>query len=46
MKHFGKVLTDIVMPDMQTSEAESTLELNFIIGKIKHTVKRVRKEKP
>ena len=46
MKHFGKVLTDIVMPDMQTSETESTLELNFIIGKIKHTVKRVRKEKP
>ena len=44
MEHFGKVLTDIVMPDLQTSETESTLELNFIIGKLKHTVKRVRKE--
>ena len=43
MKHFGEVLTDIVMPDMETSETESSLELNFIIGKIKHTVKRVRK---
>ena len=45
MQHFGEVLTDIVMPDLQTSETESSLEINFFIGKIKHTVKRVRKEK-
>lgn len=45
MKHFGEVLSDIVMPDLQTAETESTLELNFFIGKIKHTVKRVKKEK-
>ena len=45
MKHFGEVLSDIVMPDLKTSETESALELNFIIGKIKHTVKRVKKEK-
>lgn len=45
MKHFGDVLTDIVMPDLQTSETESSLEINFIIGKIKHTVKRVKREK-
>ena len=44
MQHFGEVLTDIVMPDMQTPETESSLEINFFIGKIKHTVKRVRKE--
>ena len=44
VKHFGDVLTDIVMPDLQTSETESSLEINFFIGKIKHTVKRVRKE--
>ena len=44
MKHFGEVLTDIVMPDMETSETESSLEINFIIGKLKHSVKRVRKE--
>ncbi len=46
MKHFGDVLTDIVMPDLTVAETESTLELNFIIGKIKHTVKRVKKEEP
>lgn len=45
MQHFGEMLTDIVMPDLETSETESSLELNFIIGKIKHTVKRVKKEK-
>lgn len=43
MNHFGEVLTDIVMPDLETSETESSLEINFLIGKIKHTVKRVRK---
>lgn len=43
MKHFGNVLTDIVMPDLETRETESSLEINFVIGKLKHTVKRVRK---
>ena len=45
IQQFGELLTDIVMPDLQTSETESSLEINFFIGKIKHTVKRVRKEK-
>ena len=44
MQHFGEVLTDIVMPDLETSETESSLEINFIIGKITHTVKRVKKD--
>jgi len=44
IQHFGEVLADIVMPDLQTSETESSLEINFFIGKLKHTVKRVRKE--
>lgn len=44
IQHFGDVLTDLVMPDLQTQETESSLEINFFIGKIKHTVKRVRKE--
>lgn len=44
MHHFGEVLTDIVMPDLETSETESSLEINFLIGKIKHTVKRVKRE--
>ena len=44
MHHFGEMLTDIVMPDLETSEIESSLEINFIIGKITHTVKRVKKD--
>ena len=45
MQKLGEVISDIVMPDPETSETESTLELNFFIGKIKHTVKRVKKNK-
>ena len=44
MDHFGDMLADIVMPDLQTNETESSLEINFFIGKLKHTVKRVRKD--
>lgn len=44
MKHFGDVLTSIVMPDLETTETESSLEINFIIGKIKHTVKRTKRK--
>lgn len=44
MHHFGEVLTDIVMPDLETTETESSIEINFIIGKISHTVKRVKKD--
>lgn len=43
MRHFGESLSEIVMPDLETTETESTLELNFLIGKIKHTVKRVKR---
>ena len=43
LRRFGEVISDIVMPDLETSETESTLELNFFIGKIKHTVKRIKK---
>lgn len=43
MHRFSELITDIVMPELETSETESTLELNFLIGKIKHTVKRVRR---
>ncbi len=43
MQHFGSLLSDIVMPDLETTETESSLELNFFIGKIKHTVKRIKK---
>ena len=43
MRHFGEILTDIVMPDLETVETESSLELNFLIGKLKHTVKRIKR---
>lgn len=44
MNHFGEILSEIVMPDIETTETESTLEINFFIGKIKHTVKRIKKK--
>lgn len=43
MHRFSELLSDIVMPDLETTETESTLELNFFIGKIKHTVKRIKR---
>lgn len=43
IQQFGEMLTDIVMPDLETSETESSLEINFLIGKLKHSVKRIRK---
>jgi len=46
LHHFGKTLADIVMPDLDTVETESSLELNFLVGKIKHTVRRVKRKQP
>jgi len=46
MHRFGEALADIVMPDLATAETESSLELNFLVGKLKHTVRRVNKAKP
>ena len=46
LKRFGEVIADLVMPDLETSETESTLELDFFIGKLKHTVKRTKKQHP
>ena len=45
MQHFGETLTDIVMPDPDDVETESSLELNFFIGKIKHTVRKIKKNR-
>ena len=46
MRHFGEVLSDVVMPDLDTVETESSLELNFFIGKLKHTVRRIKRVDP
>ena len=43
LKHFGEILTDLVMPDPDATETESSLELNFFVGKLRHTVRRVKK---
>ncbi len=32
VKHFGETLAEIVMPDPDQIETESSLELNFLIG--------------
>ena len=42
-RRFGEMLADIVMPDLETVETESSLELNFLIGKLKHTVRRIKR---
>lgn len=43
---FGELLSDIVAPDLEVAETESSVELNFFVGKIKHTVKRVKRAMP
>ncbi len=44
MSRFSEVLSDIVLPELRTDETETSIELNFFIGKLKHTVKRKRRE--
>ena len=43
---FGELLSDIVAPDLEVAETESSVEINFFVGKIKHTVKRVKRAMP
>lgn len=43
MKRIGEILADLIMPDLETTETQSTLEFNFVIGKLKHSVTRQRK---
>ena len=40
---YSRLFANIVMPGADAVETESSLELNFLIGKIKHTVRKVRK---
>ena len=44
IKRFGELIADIVMPDLSDVETESSLELNFLIGRIKHTVRRIKRK--
>ncbi len=43
MARIGDILGDIIMPDMETTETQSSLEFNFVFGKLKHSVTRQRK---
>lgn len=44
MQHGGDILADLLDDDMQVSDTETTIELNFAVLKLKHTVKRKNKE--
>lgn len=44
MSRFSELLSNIVLPDLRPDEAETSIELNFIIGKLKHSVKRKRRD--
>lgn len=40
MQRSGEILADILDDDMKVSDTETTIELNFAVLKLKHTVKR------
>lgn len=44
MTRFSELLSDIVLPELKPDESETSIELNFFIGKLKHTVKRKRRD--
>jgi phage regulator Rha-like protein len=43
MQYSGEILDDLLGDDLNTSDTETTLELNFAVLKLKHTVKRKEK---
>ena len=43
MKRIGDILADLIMPDLETTETQSSLEFNFVIGKLKHSITRQRR---
>ena len=44
ISRFSELLSDIVLPELRPDESETSIELNFFIGKLKHTVKRKRRD--
>ena len=42
MKRTGQLLSDLLIDDADTTEMESTIELNLMAVKLKHTVKRIK----
>ena len=43
MKRIGDILSDLIMPELETTETQSSLEFNFVIGKLKYSITRQRK---
>lgn len=43
MIRIGDIIADLIMPELETTETQSSLEFNFVIGKLKHSVTRQRK---
>ena len=44
MQQGGDILADLLDDELQVSDSETTIELNFAVLKFKHTVKRKNKE--
>jgi hypothetical protein len=42
MQRSGELISEILDDDLQTSDAETTIELNFAVLKFKHTIKKKR----
>ena len=40
MERGGEIISEILDSDLETSESETTIELNFAVLKFKHTVKK------
>lgn len=45
MEKSGDIMADLFGEEMQTNEAETEIELNFAVLKLKHTIKRKEKGK-
>jgi len=44
MQRSGELISDVLSSDFQTVGTETTIELNFSILKVKHTIKKKPKE--
>lgn len=40
MERSGEIMADILGDDLQTTDTETTFEINFAVMKFKHTIKR------
>lgn len=45
MQKSGEIMADLLGEDMQTTDTETTVELNFAVLKFKHTIKRKNDKK-